>query len=557
MSCWRRTLAMTALAAAFTSISCRTTDAGDGSAQAEQAEACLESGQWARAADLYTEAIGKGSGNPSLQEWRLGRAEAWLGMGRTDEALASADSVAVESRSRTRASALMLVARVLSASGRWSRAADALSSLDPEDLRAGDADEASALLFEVLDGLTPEQLAALRSDDWCEPYVLLALSERYAASGEAARASMTEAELDRLYPGFRERWGGGIQTGRPEEGYIALVLPVTGDGASYAAQVEAGVRLRFERAADLSPDVPELVVLDTGGDGGRLSSIATDLGRDESCLAVIGPLTSGETEAFAPFAQDYGLPILAPAATSADIDEIGDYVHRLVPAGAEEAVTVAEYAVRRAGCERLAILHSYTSSSVTQSEQFAATVESMGAQVVRTEAFATDDTDFRSQISSIRASRPDGIFIPVTAYEAVQIAPQLRYYSLDAVILGTSGLDNEAVLRLGGEYMEGAVFTCSFGAGSTYPPTSSFVFHFRRRYGNDPSILAAQGYDAASVLLDASSEGADDRSGFERALTSGGSIRGASGICTIGARTVSRVSLPLVMVSDGEIVSVE
>ncbi|HRY61138.1 MAG TPA: ABC transporter substrate-binding protein, partial [Candidatus Fermentibacter sp.] len=145
----------------------------------------------------------------------------------------------------------------------------------------------------------------------------------------------------------------------------------------------------------------------------------------------------------------------------------------------------------------------------------------------------------------------------VTAYEAVQIAPQLRYYSLDAVILGTSGLDNEAVLRLGGEYMEGAVFTCSFGAGSTYPPTSSFVFHFRRRYGNDPSILAAQGYDAASVLLDASSEGADDRSGFERALTSGGSIRGASGICTIGARTVSRVSLPLVMVSDGEIVSVE
>jgi len=139
----------------------------------------------------------------------------------------------------------------------------------------------------------------------------------------------------------------------------------------------------------------------------------------------------------------------------------------------------------------------------------------------------------------------------------VQIAPQLRYYSLNAMIFGTSGLDSEAVLRLGGEYMDGAVFTCSFGAGSMYPPTSSFVFHYRRKYGTDPSILSAQGYDAASVILDAASDGANSREAFERAITSTGSIRGASGVCTIGARTVARVSLPLVMVIDGEIVSVE
>ena len=90
-----------------------------------------------------------------------------------------------------------------------------------------------------------------------------------------------------------------------------------------------------------------------------------------------------------------------------------------------------------------------------------------------------------------------------------------------------------------------------------YPPTSSFVFHYRRKYGTDPSILSAQGYDAASVILDAASDGANSREAFERAITSTGSIRGASGVCTIGARTVARVSLPLVMVIDGEIVSVE
>ncbi len=553
----RQVLMITTFAALMLLGSCRTTDSGDGAAQAEQARACLESEQWERAADLFTQAISAGPDNPSAPEWRLGRAEAWLGSGMAERALATADSVAVETRSGTRARALLLVARSLSALDRWVRAADALASLDPEDLRGDEAEAASALAFEVLGGLSVDQLAAQRRADWLEPYVLLELARRYTTSGETARASMTAGELDRLYPGFRERyWAGGIVEG-PERGYVALVLPLTGDGAAYASQVESGVRLCFERAADLVSDAPELVVVDTRGDRDVLAATGESLGSDPGCFAVIGPLTSGETEAFAEYAQEYGLPILSPAATSSDIDRMGDYVHRLVPAGADEAVTVAEYAVRDAGCDRLAILHSYTGTSVAQAEQFAATVESMGGRIVRTETFATDDTDFRSQISSIKNSSPDGIFIPVTAYEAIQIAPQLRYYSLNAMIFGTSGLDSEAVLRLGGEYMEGAVFTCSFGAGSMYPPTSSFVFHYRRKFGTDPSILSAQGYDAASVILDAAADGANSREEFERAISGAGSIRGASGVCTIGARTVTRISLPLVMVSDGEIVSVE
>ncbi len=535
--------------------SCRTVDSGDGSAQAARAEACLESGEWDRAAELFTEAILAAPGDPSVPDWRLGRAEAWLGAGQPEMAIATADSLAAESHGSTRARALLLVASSLADLGRWTRAADALGALDPEDLPGGGAEKSSSLALEVLPNLAADHLASIREDNWLEPFVLLELAGRYAAAGETTRAAMTTSELDRLYPGFRERYGSGGTIEWPEGGYVALVLPMTGEGAAYASQIEAGVRLRFERAADLMPSVPELVVRDTGG--AVLESIARELGGDEACLAVIGPLTSSETESFGIIAQDFGLPVLSPSATSSSIDQLGEYVHRLVPAGADEAVSIAEYAVREAGCERLAILHSYTGSSVAQAEQFASTVESMGAQIVSTEAFSTDDTDFRSQIFSIKANRPDGIFIPVTAYEAVQIAPQLRFYSLDADIFGTSGLDNEVVLRLGGEYMDGAVFTCSFGAGSMYPPTSSFVFHYSRKYGTDPSILSAQGYDAATVVLDASAAGADSRDEFERAFSTVGRIEGASGILTIGARTVSRVSLPLVKVSDGEIISVE
>jgi len=163
----RRALLVTAtFAVLMLMASCRIADSGDGAAQAEQARACLESGRWERAADLFTQAISAGPDNPSVPEWRLGRAEAWLGSGMVERALATADSIAVETRSGTRARALLLVARSLSALGRWTRAADALGSLNPENLRAAEAEAASALAFEVLGGLSADQLAARRRADW-------------------------------------------------------------------------------------------------------------------------------------------------------------------------------------------------------------------------------------------------------------------------------------------------------------------------------------------------------------------------------------------------------
>ncbi len=537
--------------------SCRPSTTGDGGDAAAEAEARLLSGDWDAAATLFTEALAGSPDHPDAPAWRLGRGRAWLGAGRPDLAAAAADSLMADARPPFVASVLLLLAETQSASGRWSRCAATLARIDPEMLPAGGQEEAGIVAAECTAGMETGELMASRASDWLEPYVLLELEKRYLAGGDTSRALLTGRELDRLYPGFRERFGvtGPVETGSGE--YIALVLPMTGEGAAYAAQVESGVSLRFERSADLVASLPALVLFDTRGETRVLEAVARELGEDERCLAVIGPLTSMETRLFAPYAQEYGLPILSPAATSGDIDRLGGYVHRLVPAGADEAAAIGEYAVRTAGASRLAILHSFTGTSVALAEQFESTVESLGAQVVRTEGFETDDTDFKEQIISIRAVRPDGIFLPVTAYEAVQIAPQLRFYSVDAPIFGTSGMDNEAVIRLGGEYVDGAVFTCSFGSSSLYPPTARFVFHYRRTHGTDPGILAAQGYDAASVLLEAWGRGSRTREDLEESLDAVESYRGACGICTIGAGTVPRVARPLVMVVDGEIVGVE
>jgi branched-chain amino acid transport system substrate-binding protein len=528
----------------------------DGTDPGSMGFAELESGRFEEAAAHFREAISQAPDDPSVPEWRLGIAEASLGLGDLETAVTEAQEAWTTARSdRVRGGAMLLKARVEAARGNQSRCAAALVALDTGWLSSEDAGAAETLARECLSSIGSSELLRLRGDDWLEPYVLFETWSRYVAQGDTERAALTAGELDRLYPGFRE--APQDTASAPESPYIALLLPLTGEGSVYAGQIENGVELAFQRSSDLLSRMPELVELDFRGDPDDLDRLAEQLGRDDRCIAVIGPMTSRETSGISDEAGEYGLAFLSPSATSSEIDRMGSYVHRLVPASADEAAAMAEYAVNSAGCSDIAILHSYTQASVAQAEQFAATVRSLGAEIALTRAFDTEDTDFRAQILAIRATRPDGIFLPVTAYEAIQIAPQLRFYSLEVPIFGTSGWDSDMVTRLGGEYVEGAVFPTTFGSGSLNPETARFVFHYNRSEGEDPSILAAQGYDAAGVILQAWAGGRHTREAVERWLNDLTVYEGASGMSTIGARTDMRIALPLVTILDGEVVGVE
>jgi len=303
--------------------------------------------------------------------------------------------------------------------------------------------------------------------------------------------------------------------------------------------------------------VPDLVTFDFSGDSSLLRETVGVLGANPRCLAIIGPLTSVNVAVAAGPAADSSIPLLSPTATSISLDDYGDYVHRLVVSHGDEAAAVAEYAVRKAGRYRLAVIHEFTSESVAAAEQFSAVVEELGASIVGTEGYETGSTDFRDQISALRYLSPDGIFLPVAAWDAIQLAPQLRFYRIEADLFGTSGWDDEILVMQGGEYVEGAVFPVSFGSSSINPETARFTYFYEREYDSAPSMLAAQGYDAARIILEAWEGGIPSRASLERHLEGLGVYFGATGICTIGLESIPRSSYPLVTVSDGEIISIE
>lgn len=529
------------------------------SEKAALAERKLQDGDPERALELLNSALNAEASNPEAPLWNVSRGECLFALGRKDEALAAASRYTSSSNPVVKAMALLLKARIEAASSP-SSSLNTLASTNIENLDEYRIQVAIELCREQLGNVRTDVLAGYRERGWLELYVLLELEERSAATGDISRAALYGEEIDRLYPGAHNTWGRPDygQSGTGSATWIAMLMPLTGEGSVYGKQVSQGAHLAFDRFSEMHSDAPELVNFDTQGDPARLMELMQSLVDNPACVAILGPLTSSSTLSAASTAEREGIPLLSPTATSGDVDNIGSPVFRLVVSEGNQAAAVAEYAVRQRGFTRFGVIYPYTAQASGEAEQFRAVVERMGGSVVSSQGYQPGDTDFRSQITSLKACSPQAVFLPVSAWDAVQIAPQLKFYRLEVPLFGTSGWDDDLLLRHGGEYVEGAIFTVAFGLNSLYPETARFVYNYNRTYGQEPTSISAQGYDAAGILLDAWDQASNPtRSRISRKLASMEPWYGASGRCILGSDTETRISWPMMTVIDGEIIGIE
>jgi len=524
------------------------------------ASEALEDGNAALALELFNRGLDEYPEHPTSFDYLLGRAEALLMLGRFEESIVSANeafSSAPDSRSANEA--LLLIAQIESNSGRYASCFETLHMIDEENIEPEDAEIAVSLLRNVLEKLNLHDLQVAESgDDWTRVYVLLELFNRYMAQGDLEKVLLIAAEVRTQYPDAYDRYDISDIENSIEHPIIALVLPLSAedDAARYAESILMGVELAIQRSSGLYRNPPELIIYDFGDDPDSLRRIITSLGRNPACLAVIGPLTSRNIMEVADIALEYGLPIISPSAS--EYSDEDSFVHRLYLNNAQGIPSVAEYAVRSAGCMRLAIIHEYTAESIANADIFAEVAESLGAIIVAREGYEIGSTDYKSQIQAIKYCNPDGIFLPISANDAIQLVPQLLFYSMETPVFGSSRWDDELLLNHGGEYIKGAVFPVSSNISSSMnPETEAFLWYYERMYDSIPDKLAARGYDTARIILAGFEVAVLNRSSMEIFLAGFRPRLGASGFCSLGNSASYLGFTPLVKVIDGDVVTIE
>ena len=147
-----------------------------------------------------------------------------------------------------------------------------------------------------------------------------------------------------------------------------------------------------------------------------------------------------------------------------------------------------------------------------------------------------------------------GIFLPDTLDQARNFFSLLPESFRDKVRpIGPATWDDPQALSQSQAIFRGAVFVSPFFLGSTNPLVAKFIDKYSQRFGKKPDFLAAQGFDAMTLIIGAARKTLSDGTPFELALKDVEQYDGLTGSMRVDVSGEIRRMYAVVEARGGEI----
>ncbi len=295
---------------------------------------------------------------------------------------------------------------------------------------------------------------------------------------------------------------------------IGINYELTGDVASYGQSSVDGIMMAFDEinaAGGINGKKIVPVQIDNKSDSAEATSVATRLMTQEKVVAQLGPATSGDFMATIPVAMQNQVPIISASATADkgvtvdDKGNVNEYVFRLCFNDSFQGITMANFAANNLSAKKAVIIKD-TSSDYGKglAENFRATFEGLGGQIVAEEGYVGKDKDFNAILTNVKGKDFDVIFIPGYYQEAGLIIKQARDLGIDAPVLGADGFDSPVLLELAGaEALNDVYYSNHYSSLDEDPLVKEFIAAYKEKKGTEPNAFNALGYDLGKFIADA------------------------------------------------------
>jgi branched-chain amino acid transport system substrate-binding protein len=350
---------------------------------------------------------------------------------------------------------------------------------------------------------------------------------------------------------------GGGDGAATDEIVIGEYGSLTGSAATFGISTKNGIDMAIEEvnaAGGVLGRQVRVIVEDDQGRPEEALTVVTKLITSDRVVAVLGEVASSRTMAAAPVAQQNSIPMITPSSTNPQVTQFGDYIFRVCFIDPFQGYAMAKFASGSLGLTRVAILRDIRNDySVGLADVFIEEFGKMGGTIVGDESYSEGDTDFNAQLTALKSTNPQAIFVPGYYTEVGLIARQARSQGITVPLLGGDGWDSSSLVEIGGEALEGSYFTNHNSPDDPRPEFAQFVANYQAKYGTRPDALAGLAYDAAKVLFAAMERaGTTDGPALRDAIAQTSNHQGVSGTITIDENRNAVKPLVVVQVSGGQ-----
>ena len=336
---------------------------------------------------------------------------------------------------------------------------------------------------------------------------------------------------------------------------IGEVGSLTGPEATFGISTRNAIELALREvnaAGGVKGKKVEVRVYDDQSKPEEAANAVARLINQDQVLLILGEVASTNSIAMANKAQPAQVPMISNASTNPKVTEIGNYIFRVCFIDPFQGYVMAKFAHDNLKFTRVAVLKDLASDySQGLADVFKRKFTEMGGKIVGEETYAKGSTDFRSQLTALKRSQPDGIYVPGYYTDIGVIARQARELGLNAKLMGGDGWDSEKLFELGGSAVEGSYFSNHYSPDDPNPRIQKFIADYKAAFGSVPDSLAALGYDAAMVAVDAIKRAPSfDRVAIRNAIAATKNFPGVTG--TISLDDKRNATKPAVVLEVGK-----
>lgn len=283
---------------------------------------------------------------------------------------------------------------------------------------------------------------------------------------------------------------------------------LTGAKATFGQSTSNGIRLAIKEANAAGGVNGRQILLkeyDTKGESKESGTSVTRLITSDKVVAVLGEVASSLSLAGGRVAQQYGVPMITPSSTNPSVTALGPMVSRVCFIDPFQGFVGAKFAFGMKNARNIAVLYDQTAAySKGLKDDFNKAFVGMGGKICAELAYSEGDPDFSAQLTAIRETKPDMIYVPGYYNDVGNIAQQARRLGITCPLLGGDGWDSSELAKIGKDAIIGCFYSNHYSPDQPEAAVRTFIAKYQSEYkGETPDGLAALGYDAANLLFDA------------------------------------------------------
>jgi len=321
---------------------------------------------------------------------------------------------------------------------------------------------------------------------------------------------------------------------------IGAIFSLTGDNAPLGVPERQTVEMLVKQLNARGGIKGRPVKVEFYDDGGKPEQAVQACNRllaTKGVVAIIGPTITGPSLAIAGMCNRAKMPLISCAASVKIVQPVLPYVFKTAQTDSLAVEKLLDH-LKKKKIKTVAFINDSNAFGASGREQWLALSKKAGIRTVTMESFGSGDTDMTSQLTKIRAAKPQAVICWGTNPGPAIVVKNMRTIGMKQPVFMSHGISNMEFIKLAGRAAEGVIFPSGkiivAGAVPATDPQKKVLVRydadFRKAYGKPAGHFGGHAWDAFQLVVSAIGKVGTDRTKIRRAIEETKGFVGIGGV---------------------------